>query len=162
MNLRRTLAMARKELIHILRDTRSLGIVVVMPVTLPDPSSEILVLVVLHAPPATKSLSEIVKPVHTVDAPPIPDGAGFTVTCAIAVQPNPVVYVIVAVPPMTPVTIPEETPTVAIEVLPLDHVPEPSVSAVVAPAQTASAPVIGAGAGLIDTVTVREQPVGMV
>jgi len=34
MNLRRTLAMARKELIHILRDTRSLGIVVVMPVTL--------------------------------------------------------------------------------------------------------------------------------
>jgi len=34
MNLIRTLAMARKELIHILRDPRSLGIVVVMPVTL--------------------------------------------------------------------------------------------------------------------------------
>jgi ABC-2 type transport system permease protein len=34
MNLTRTLAMARKELIHILRDPRSLGIVVVMPVTL--------------------------------------------------------------------------------------------------------------------------------
>lgn len=34
MNLRRTAAMARKELTHILRDTRSLAIVVLMPVTL--------------------------------------------------------------------------------------------------------------------------------
>lgn len=34
MNLIRTLAMARKELLHIVRDVRSLGIVVVMPVTL--------------------------------------------------------------------------------------------------------------------------------
>ena len=68
----------------------------------------------------------------------------------------------VAVPPITPVTIPEETPTVAMYVLPLDHVPDPSVSAVVAPAQTASVPVIGVVAGLIEIVTVREQPAGMV
>ena len=34
MSLTRLLAVARKELLHILRDTRSLGIVVVMPVTL--------------------------------------------------------------------------------------------------------------------------------
>jgi ABC-type multidrug transport system, permease component len=34
MNLTRVLAVARKEVLHILRDTRSLGIVVIMPVTL--------------------------------------------------------------------------------------------------------------------------------
>ena len=61
-----------------------------MPVTFPDPSSEILVLVVLQIPPATKSLREVVSPAHTVGAPPMPDGTIFTVTCAVAIQPIPV------------------------------------------------------------------------
>ena len=34
MSLTRLLAVARKEVLHILRDTRSLGIVVIMPITL--------------------------------------------------------------------------------------------------------------------------------
>ena len=133
-----------------------------MPVTVPDPVSEILVPVVLHAPPTVASLSAIDSPAHTTDEPLIPAGWGFTVTRAVAIQPTPAVNVIIAVPAIIPVTTPEETPTVAIYALPLDHEPGLLLSVVEFPAHIERVPVTGAGAGLIETVTVREQPVGIV
>ena len=63
----------------------------------------------------------------------------------------------VAVPPATPVTVPEPEPMVATLVLSLLHVPEgvTSASVVVVPTQTPDVPpVIAAGAAL--TVTVNE------
>ena len=61
------------------------------PVTLPDPPIVTFVLAVVQVPPDVKSLREIVAPIHTPAAPPIPDGAGFTVTAAVAMQPAPAV-----------------------------------------------------------------------
>lgn len=61
-----------------------------MPVTLPDPSSDMLVAVVLHTPPGVKLLNDMVDPVQTDEAPPIPDVAGLTVTWAVTKQPMPV------------------------------------------------------------------------
>ena len=51
------------------------------PVTLPEPSTETLVLNVLHRPPEAASFNGVEAPVHTVNAPPIEetDGNGFTV-----------------------------------------------------------------------------------
>ena len=130
---------------------------------MPDPSSEIVVLVVLQAPPDTKLLNDIDKPTHTEDAPIMPDGAGLTVTTVVIEQDAPVVYVIFAVPAVTPLTIPVEAPTPATDGLLVDQVPEPSsVSAVVAPAHTTGRPMIGVGAGFIITVTVLVQPAGTV
>ena len=51
----------------------------VMPVTLPDPSSKIFPLVVLHVPPAVKLLKDIVEPIHTDVVPVIAAGNGLTV-----------------------------------------------------------------------------------
>ena len=59
-------------------------------------------------------------------------------------------YVIIVVPIVIPVTKPVIEPIVAIEVVPLVHVPpgEPSASAIVALIQTAEVPVIDTGSGL--------------
>ena len=72
---------------------------------------------------------------------------GITVTVFVAFVQN-VVYVIVAVPPATPVTMPVD-PTVAILVLLLCQVPPEvtSVRAIVDPWQTELAPVIAAANG---------------
>lgn len=64
-----------------------------------------------------------------------------------------------AVPAATPVTTPDEDPTVAIAVLLLDHVPLPETDKVVVwPTQTAVRPVIPEGMGLTVIVLVAEQP----
>lgn len=69
----------------------------------------------------------------------------------------------VALPPVTPVTIPVDEPTVAIAVLLLAHVPPPaSLRVVVLPAHTVATPVIAPGSGLTVTVVIRMQPVGNV
>ena len=62
-----------------------------MPVTFPEASSDTFVLVVLQAPPDIKSLNDIVRPTHTAEAPPIPEGAGLTVTVVVTKHPAPVV-----------------------------------------------------------------------
>ena len=69
----------------------------------------------------------------------------------------------VAVPMATPVTIPDEVPTVAIVVPPLLQVPPPIelCSAVVPPGQTLGVPVIGA-TGLTVIVAVTAHPPGEV
>ena len=78
-------------------------------------------------------------------------------------QPVVVVYVIIAVPFVTPETAPDEMSTVAIAVLLLLHVPPlvASLNVVVLPAQTVVMPVIGA-MGFTVTVVVAAQPVDIV
>jgi len=63
--------------------------------------------------------------------------------------------VISVVPGVAPVTIPDDDPIVATEVVPLLHVPPPpSLSVIVAPTQTAPGPVMEPGSGLMVTVAV--------
>jgi hypothetical protein len=64
------------------------------------------------------------------------------------------------VPAVTPVTIPEAAPIVAMLVLPLSHVPpaEASVSVVVRPIHTVAVPPMDAGNGLTVTIVVVVQP----
>ena len=68
----------------------------------------------------------------------------------------------VAVPPDTPVSKPDEEPIVEITVLLLLHVPPvtASLKVVVKPAHTLDAPEIAIGEGLTVTVVVVVQPVG--
>jgi hypothetical protein len=73
---------------------------------------------------------------------------GFTSTVVVVKQPPGAVYVILAVPPDAPLTIPEEAPTVATPVAPEDHVP-PAVAFInvmVVPWQTDVAPLIAVSA----------------
>jgi len=100
-----------------------------------------------------------VPPTHSAK-PEIAVGRAFTVTCLVVkqlVELN--VNVISAVPAATPDTTPEAS-TVAIDALLVLHVPPVEVveSAVVAPIQTMATPVIVAGFGLIDTVTLPSGP----
>ena len=116
----------------------------------------------LHVPPGKKSLNVIVEPTHTDDAPPIGEGPAFTVTTTDAKQPEPLVYLMVAVPAETPDTTPAED-IVATGRFVLLHVPLPSsLSVVVAPLQSDNVPEIGDGSGLTTTVVVRTQPLGAV
>jgi len=63
--------------------------------------------------------------------------------------------VITEVPAETPVTIPEEEPTVATEGLPLLHVPPPvPVSIIEDPTHTLPGPVMAPGVGLTVTIPV--------
>lgn len=74
------------------------------------------------------------------------------------------VNVIGAVPSAIPVTIPDETPTVAIDGAPLLHEPEPepSVNVIVEPRHTSERPEGGTGTGSTFTVTTAAQPDDMV
>jgi hypothetical protein len=126
------------------------------PVTMPveDPTVATDVALLLHVPPNVASVKVVVALVQTVDAPPIVAGRAFTVTVLIAMQPAEVVYVIIGLPAVTPVTTPFDEPTVANDVLPLLHAPPdvPSVSVVVELAQTVAVPPIAAGFALTVTV----------
>ena len=113
------------------------------------------------------SLNVVVDPVHTLSVPSIAVGNGFTVNIAVAIQPVPVVYVIVAVLVVAttpPVTMPVVDPTLAIPVALLLQIPPPaaSVKVVVNPEQTASVPSIAVGNGFTVTTAVMMQPVGNV
>ena len=86
-------------------------------------------------------------------------GNGLTTTNAVAIQPVDNVYVMVAVPAATPVTVPPLTlATPALLVL---HVPPlvASLNEVVRPAHTDMVPVIAAGTGFTSTMVVAIQPV---
>ena len=67
-------------------------------------------------------------------------------------------------PVATPVTIPDDVPTVAIPVLLLLHVPPlvASLRVVVKPMQTVAVPLTDAGNGLTVTTTVATQPVAII
>src|SRR5882762_4599051 len=98
----------------------------------------------LHAPLAVASLSDVVKPTQTVAVPDIAAGIGLMVTTVVDLQPVDNKYVIVAVPDPAPVTMPFVEPMVATDVLLLAHVPPGVVSfrLSVAATQTGVEPVI--------------------
>jgi len=112
-----------------------------------DPTVACNVLLLLHVPPVVVLVNVVDAPRHTNVVPDITAGSGFTVSCIVCKQPFDNVYVIVGIPAATPVTTPDEEPTVASAGLPLVHVPpntEFSKDAV-APTHTFAVPVIVAG-----------------
>jgi hypothetical protein len=133
-----------------------------MPVTSPPLTVAMPVLLLLHTPPPTPSLSKIVLPIHTAVVPPMAVGARFTVIVLLTVQLPPREYVISDVPADMPVTIPVEKPIVATPVLLLVQPPPPtpSLRVISDPAHTVAGPLMAVGDGLTDTVVVTRQPVG--
>src|ERR1043165_1030767 len=104
--------------------------------------------------PLTALAKVVVAPLHTDEAPVIVPalGMGVTVTTVVVLPPF-TVYVIVAVPPPIPVTMPVRAPIVATEVLLLLHVPLEviSPSVIVVPWQNVVAPVIVASGLFLST-----------
>ena len=136
------------------------------PVATPEDAPIVTIerLSLVHVPPATPSVSDVVRPVQTLVIPVIVVGDVFTVTIALVLHPVDKAYTIVAVPAEAPVIIPVPEPAPATVVLLLLHVPPPlrSLRSVVAPAQTLSVPSIPVGVGSTVTVMVVRQPVGNV
>ena len=121
------------------------------------------VLLLLHVPPVVVLFRVVVAPWQALIVPVIAatvgNGLMVTIAVTIVVQPKPLVtlYVILEVPAATPDTMPVE-PTVAIDVLPLLHVPPVVVlfRVAVAPWQVLIVPVIAdaVGSGLTVIVAV--------
>ena len=88
----------------------------------------------LQLPPPTALVSSDVPVGQTDKEPVIGPGDEFTVTTAVAVQPDALLKVITVLPGVTPVTMPVVLPTVATVGEPLLQVPgEPVVNVVVRP-----------------------------
>lgn len=118
----------------------------------------------LHVPPAVASESMVPLPAQNDPKPVIAAGDVFTVMAFTAKQ-VPSAQVMFTVPAAIPVTTPEDEPTVAIDVLLLDHVTPGviSISVAVLPVQTVLGPAIGNGVGRTVTVRVaRQAPAGTV
>ena len=129
---------------------------VAMPVVLPTVA--IAVLLLLHVPPDTASVSVVEMPVHVVAGPVIAAGALLMVTSVVAIQfVLAAVYVMVDVPVPTPLTTPVDV-IVATDVLLLDH-DRPGLGSVsvndVPIHEGPPLPSIVAGAALIVTEAVR-------
>ena len=115
-----------------------------------------------QVPPDVVLLSVVVEPAQSAFDPPIAESAGkpLTVNEAVVefVQPFPLVtvYVMVAVPALTPVTTPVEALTVAIAVLDVLHVPpgaEEFNKVELEPIQAEAVPVIVPALGSAFSVT---------
>lgn len=118
------------------------------PVTLPDASTDaIVLLLLLQLPPDTDSVNGVIDPAHTSFAPVMVAGTPFTDTTVVAKHPVPGVIVIVAFPIVTPFTTPVDDPTEATALLLLVHVPPMLLLKVLVELrQTAAVPLItGAG-----------------
>jgi hypothetical protein len=132
------------------------------PPTIPveEPTVALAVVLLVHVPPVVELKSVVVPPAHTLSVPPIAAGRGFTVIDVVLWQPVGRLYVIVAVPVVTPVTVPVADPTATL-LLPL-HVPpgvlfvkvtcDPTHTLVLPPA-------IPAGKGFTVNVAVLKHPV---
>jgi hypothetical protein len=114
----------------------------------------------LQVPPALPFRSVVVAPVQALGVPVMGNIAPIVVV-NVAKQVPPVLYVILAVPPATPVTIPSSEPTVAMVVALLLQVPPPTLllRVVVPPAHILPAPVMAAGVSNIFILVVLKQPV---
>ena len=127
-----------------------------MPVTTPVKEFTVAVAIssLLHAPPDTVFASVVVDPSHTDNVPVIAVGCAYIFIAFVAAPPQPVEYVIVAAPWLTPVITPEVASTDATATLLLVHVPyaDAFVHVVVAPVHKLVAPVIEEG--INDSVTV--------
>ena len=121
-------------------------------------------LLLVHMPPGVTFESDVVAPVHNVIEPKIGVGAVLIVTIAEVKQPVVTVYVILAVPPATPDTIPEVF-TVALLTSLLVHDNTPGVvleRLLEAPTHMLMVPVIGLGVGFTVTITERVHVLGPV
>jgi hypothetical protein len=118
------------------------------------------VLPLLHKPPVVASVSVADDPTQAAMLPPIATGAALTVNAAVARQPVGNVYVIVAVPGVPPVTVPDAEPMFAVVVLLLVHAPPAvaSASVVVSPVHICGTPLIADGNGLTVTMVAAAQP----
>ena len=115
---------------------------------------------ILQFPPAVPSVKLVTDPIHTDCVPAIAAGFALTVIVSTPVH-DETVLLIIAVPAVTPVTIPEEV-TVATPVAEDTHDPPPNVleSVVAAPTQTAGDPVtVGVAFTVIVLVPLGAQPV---
>ena len=135
------------------------------PVTRPssEPTVAFAVLLLIQVPPVVASVRFVCSPAHTTAVPVIMPGAGLTVTSFVAEHPVLLIeYVIVAVPTVTPVTMPAPVPTVALPLL-LVHVPPVAMSLrlVVPPWHTAAVPSM-LPIGLTVAITVARQPSNVV
>ena len=130
------------------------------PVTIPvEEPTVALPLLLLHVPPAGAEFNVVVNPTQTFNEPVI-IGLGLMVTGVVTIQPAADVYVMVAVPAIEPVTIPEVDPIPALVLL-LLHVPPAGVEfkEVVKPTHTFVVPVIAVGLAFMVTMTTLRQPV---
>jgi hypothetical protein len=140
-----------------------LAVPVPVPVTIPVlPTVATEVLLLAQVPPGVALDNESVVPMQ-INAPPeglIAAGLPLTDTVDVTKQVA-LAYVIIAVPTVTPVTIPVDEPMVATDVLLLLHVPPPVAldNVVVAPTQTDNVPVIAAGNEFTVTTLVAAHPV---
>ena len=134
----------------------------VLPPATPDaiPDAEPMVatevVLLVHVPPDGVELYVTLSFEQNTFEPLIAVGVVLTVTTAVRKQDVAVMmYDIVVVPALTPVTIPVPEPMVPTAVLLLDHVPPPVelVKAVIEPAHTDSVPLIAFGKAF--TVTTR-------
>ncbi len=82
-------------------------------------------------PPGVVLLSEEVEPVQMDNGPVIGVGLNNMFIVTVTLQVPPIVYVIVADPGLTPITLPVDEPICAREVLLLDHVPPPELTRLV-------------------------------
>jgi hypothetical protein len=133
------------------------------PVTEPEPEPIVAtpgVPLIQVPPPPSVNVTE--DPTHTLPGPEIDDGNIFTVSIAVLIQPVGRVYVIVVLPAIPVVTVPDDDPIVATLVLLLVQVPPviASVNVVVAPpAHKLSVPPITAGSGFTVNGVDTWQPV---
>ncbi len=103
-------------------------------------------LVLLHEPPPVGLVSVAVSAAQREDGPLTAPGAELTVCSCVVKHPGAI-----------PVTTPEPVPMVAIAVLLLVHVPDPTLvlwRPVVVPTQVVLKPVIGSGNGATSAVSV--------
>ena len=114
----------------------------------------------VQEPPAEPSPRGMDAVTQTGTTPEIGAGSGLTLCGAVIIQPVGSVYVIVAGPEATPVTVPVEPTTVAIAVLLLAQVPPvlASVSVTEEPGHTDARLPIAAGSGLTVTTIELVQP----
>ena len=111
----------------------------------------------IHTPPGTLLVNVVVEPAHTVDTPDVTPGFTLTDTGNVLLQPVPNVYVISAVPAVTPVTTPVAGFTFPMVMFELLQVPPDGEldRLVVRPIQVLGIPAMGDGsASTVITFTV--------
>jgi hypothetical protein len=128
------------------------------PVTVPPTTVATEPLLLVQPPPGIPSLSSVVNPTHTWVVPVIGPGAGLTVKPNVLLHPVPNEYEIIAVPALTPVTVPVNTEATAALLVPHTPPEDPSDKKVVAPTHMLLVPLIGPGLGLTVTVATAIQP----
>ena len=123
-----------------------------------------LVILLVHVPYRDASSNVILAPVQTVVPDVMAVGASISVIENVAAVPQPVVYVIVAVPCATPVTMPVLADTLACPELLLLQVPDDaeSVNVIADPLHTVETPDTTEGAAITEYVAVVFAPHPMV